>query len=203
MKRLSFLILACVALLVQPAGAGRVEFKGFVGRKAATLLEGRVFSRYAREDVMDEAVRAFETRYDDTKKPGSGYWQGEFWGKTMLGHVGAFRYTGRADVRDYVLAQASRLVGGYMRPDGYLGTYNDPRFVRGGWNIWGRKYTLWALVEAYEATGERRILDAAAKTADQIVAMIADMKIPLRETGCFNGCCDCPPERRWTARQWN
>lgn len=191
MKRFSFLLLACVALPVVAAGAGRVEFKGFVGRKAAALFDGRVFSRYAREDVMDEAVRAFETHYDDTKKPGSGYWQGEFWGKTMLGHAGAFRYTGRADVRNYVLAQASRLVGGYMQPDGYLGTYNDPRFVKGGWNIWGRKYTLWALVEAYEATGERRILDAAAKTADQIVGMVADMKIPLRETGCFNGVASC------------
>ena len=191
MKTLSFLFLAYVTIVAQTADAGRVAFKGFAGRKAATLLDGRVFSRYAHEDVMDEAVRAFETHYDDTHKPGNGYWQGEFWGKTMLGHAGAFRYTGRADVRDYVLAQASRLVGGYMQPDGYLGTYKDPRFVKGGWNIWGRKYTLWALVEAYEATGERRFLDAAAKTADQIIAMLADMKIPLCKTGSFNGLASC------------
>ena len=182
---------AALSAVAAAAGTGRVAFKGFVGRKVATLLDGRVLSRYAREDVMDEAVRAFETHYDDMHKPGNGYWQGEFWGKTLLGHTGAFRYTGRADVRDYVLAQADRLVGRYMKPDGYLGTYKDPRFVKGGWNIWGRKYTLWALIEAYEATGERRFLDAATKTADQIIAMLADLKIPLRETGSFNGVASC------------
>ena len=170
-------LLVGIALSAAASGVERVEFKGFVGRKAATLLEGRVFSRYAREDVMDEAVRAFETHYDDTHKPGNGYWQGEFWGKTMLGHAGACRHAGRADARDYVLAQVDRLVGGHMRPDGYLGTYDDPRFVKGGWNIWGRKYTLWALVEAYEATGERRVLDAAAKTADQMIGIVAVFKI--------------------------
>ena len=165
----------------------QVEFRGFVGQKAATLLDGRVYSRYAREDVMDEAVRAFETHYDDTHKKGHGYWQGEFWGKTMLGHVGALRMTGREDVRQYVISQVRRLVSGYMRPDGYLGTYADPQFVKGGWNLWGRKYTLWALVEAYETTGEKWILDAAEKTADQLISMLESLKVSVRETGSFNG----------------
>jgi uncharacterized protein YyaL (SSP411 family) len=73
------------------------------------------------------------------------------------------------------MSQVRRLVSGYMGDDGYIGTYADPRFVKGGWNLWGRKYTLWALVEAYEATGERWILDAAAKTADQMIVLLADM----------------------------
>ena len=188
-RSLALVVAACTALI---ASAGpTVEFRGFAGQRAATLLDGRVHSRYARVDAMDEAVRAFETHYDDTHKKGQGYWQGEFWGKTMLGHVGALKMTGRDDVCEYVVRQVSRLVMGYMRDDGYLGTYDDPRFVKGGWNLWGRKYTLWALVEAYEATGEKWILDAAAKTADQIVAMLKDMDTPLRETGCFNGLASC------------
>ncbi len=164
---------------------------GFAGARMDALLEGRVFSRHAREDVMDEAVHAFETHYDDTYKPGSGYWQGEYWGKTMLGHVGAMRFGRQAEIRDYVLQQVDRIVGGYMQPDGYLGTYSNPRFVKGGWNLWGRKYTLWALLEVYEATGERRALDAAVRMTDQIIAMLADMKLPLRETGSFNGLASC------------
>lgn len=192
MKDKSLLLLAVCAVLAACAeAANHVEFRGFVGRKAATLLEGRVYSRYAREDVMDEAVRAFETHYDDMHKPGTGYWQGEFWGKTMLGHAGALKMTGRSDVREYVVNQVRRLVSGYMKDDGYLGTYADLRFVEGGWNLWGRKYTLWALVEAYEVTGERDVIAAAERTADQIVAMLADMKIPLQETGAFNGLASC------------
>ena len=88
--------------------------------------------------------------------------------------------TGRA-------SQVRRLVSGYMRPDGYLGTYADPQFVKGGWNLWGRKYTLWALVEAYETTGEKWILDAAAKTADQLISMLEGLKVSVRETGSFKG----------------
>ena len=198
-KHAAFIVALCSAFVVvagqaYATGASfpvRVEFRGFVGRKAATLLDGRVYSRYAREDVMDEAVRAFDTHYDDTHKKGQGYWQGEFWGKTMLGHVGALKMTGRADVSEYIISQIRRLVSGYMKNDGYLGTYADPRFVKGGWNLWGRKYTLWALVEAYEATGEKWILDAAAKTVDQIFAMLKDMNAALRETGSFNGLASC------------
>ena len=140
---------------------------------------------------MDEAIQAFETHYDDTHKKGQGYWQGEFWGKTMLGHVGAMRMAGREDVCEYVINQVRRLVSGYMKDDGYLGTYADPRFVKGGWNLWGRKYTLWTLVETYEETGETWILDAAVKTADQMIVLLKDMKLPLRETGCFNGLASC------------
>ncbi len=198
-KHAAFIVVSCIAFAVvagQACATGtscpaRVEFRGFVGRKAAMLLDGRVYSRYAREDVMDEAVCAFETHYDDTHKKGRGYWQGEFWGKTMLGHAGALKTTDRDDVREYVMGQVRRLVSGYMGNDGYLGTYADPRFVKGGWNLWGRKYTLWALVEAYEATGEKWILDAAAKTADQMIVLLADMKIPLRETGSFKGLASC------------
>ena len=150
-------ILAVLLAAALSSGASpSAQLEGFAGRKAATLLDGRVFSRYATEDAMDEAVRAFETNYDDTHKPGAGLWQGEYWGRTMLGHAGAVRCFGRDGHRDFIVRECDRLVNGFMRPDGYLGTYKDPRFVKRSWNLWGRKYTIWALVEAYETTGERR-----------------------------------------------
>lgn len=169
--------------------APRTVFGGFVGDRAKELLEGRVFSAFARVDAMDECVRAFETHEDDATVAGKrhSWWQGEYWGKTMLGHTGAWRYTGRDDVRDYVRRQVARLVSVHQRPDGYLGTYADERFVTRSWNLWGRKYTLWALVEAFEATGDRTALVAAEKSLDQMIAMLKDMKLSVRESGCFNG----------------
>ena len=188
----SSMLSGLAAVLLMPSvcvALPRTEFSGFVGARAADLLEGRVFSPFARVDAMDETVRAFETHEDDATVGGRrhSWWQGEYWGKTMLGHTGAWRYTGREDVRDYVRRQAQRLVSAHQRADGYLGTYADERFVTGSWNLWGRKYTLWALVEAYETTGDRDILAAAEKATDQAIAMLADMKLPVRETGCFNG----------------
>ena len=162
---------------------------GFVGEKAATLLEGHVCSTYARVDVMDEAVRAFATHEDDATVDGKrrGWWQGEYWGKTLLGHTGAIRYAGLEDEKAYVREQVKRLVSGFMRADGYLGTYAEPEHVRQTWNLWGRKYTLWGLVEAYETTGDRLALEAAEKTVDQAIKMLAELKLSVRDTGCFNG----------------
>lgn len=182
------LLVGVVMAVASPTFAG-VSFTGFVGERAEALLEGRVYSPYARVDVMDEAVRAFETHEDDATVDGKrhGWWQGEYWGKTMLGHTGAIRYTGRADEKDYVRGQVRRLVSGYMREDGYLGTYGEPEYLKRTWNLWGREFTLWALVEAYETTGDESALKAAERTMDQIVAMLGDLKSSIRDTGCFNG----------------
>ena len=138
---------------------------------------------------MDEAVRAFATHEDDATVDGRrhGWWQGEYWGKTMLGHAGAIRLEGREGEKAYVREQVKRLVSGYMRADGYLGTYVEPEHLRQTWNLWGRKYTLWGLVEAYETTGDTLALDAAEKTVDQAIKMLAELKLSVRDTGCFNG----------------
>ena len=182
-------VVSCLVFVLARMAAAGVSFTGFIGEKAETLLEGRVFSPYARVDVMDEAVRAFETHEDDATVDGKrhGWWQGEYWGKTMLGHTGAIRYTGRADEKDYVREQVKRLVLNYMCEDGYLGTYGEPEHLKHTWNLWGRKYTIWALVEAYETTGDASALKAAERTMDQIIAMLGDMKLSVRDTGCFNG----------------
>ena len=183
------LVAALAACAIGAPAAQGASLGGFAGRKAAALLDGRVFSRYATEDAMDEAVRAFETHEDDLRfRIG---WQGEYWGRTMLGHTGAVRTFGRTGHREYIVRQSDRLINGFMRPDGYLGTYNDPKAVVETWNIWGRKYTVWGLVEAYEVTGEARFLDAAEKTLDQLFSMLGDMKLSLRETGAFNGVASC------------
>lgn len=108
------------SLALSLSAAHVASLDGFAGRKAAALLDGRVFSRYATEDAMDEAVRAFETHEDDLRF-GKG-WQGEYWGRTMLCHTGAVRAFGRTDHREYVIRQSDRLIDGFMRPDGYLGT---------------------------------------------------------------------------------
>ena len=115
------------SLVLSLSAAQGSSLGGFAGRKAAAHLDGRVFSRYAMEDAMDEAVRAFETHEDDLRF-GKG-WQGEYWGRTMLGHTGAVRTFGRTDHREYIIRQSDRLIDGFMRPDGYLGTYKNPKSV--------------------------------------------------------------------------
>ncbi|MBQ2630464.1 MAG: glycoside hydrolase family 127 protein [Kiritimatiellae bacterium] len=196
MNGLTLLLAGALALPSVKTDAGR-DFRrldGAVGEKARRLFENRLLSPKARGDVFEETVRAFATNYDDRHPdpPGAkrhnGVWQGEYWGKTMLSHCAYARCTGDAEERDFIHRSALRLVESFQRADGYLGTYADADFIRGwNWNLWGRKYTMWALVEAYDLTNDARLLDAARKMAVHIGGQLKAQKVSIGETGCFAG----------------
>ena len=195
MKTRLMLLAALCGTCAPDLGASGVDcvLDGAVGAKAARLFEHRLTGERARTDVFDETVNAFRTRYDDlhptpegTAK--SGYWQGEYWGKGMLSHCAHARYTGSAAEKEFIRRKALELVAGFQKPDGYLATYDDPDFIRGWtWNVWGRKYTMWALVEAYDLTKEERLLDAAVKMVGHLDGQLKRLKADLGETGSFAG----------------
>ncbi len=165
---------------------------GTVGSKTDRFLSKRVFSDYARNTMFPEAEKAFDTHFDDDPShPGAGYWQGEYWGKEMLGLIEGALYGHDDGLKAWALERARELIRKHQRPDGYLGTYRDPEYLRYGqgwnWNLWGRKYTLWAFLEIYEATGARDVLEAAKKLMDQQIAMLHRLKLPIWETGCYVG----------------
>lgn len=173
-------------------GAGEVRLGGAIGAKADRFLQERVFSDYARTVMFAEAERAFDTCFDDDPgHPDEGYWQGEYWGKLMLGLVEGARYGHDEDLKRWCLERARELIRKHQREDGYLCTYRDETVLtypqRWNWNIWGRKYTLWALIEVYEATCEKDILDAAAKLADHLIESLHRQGLEIWETGCYVG----------------
>jgi DUF1680 family protein len=131
-------------LLLTPLSDARLE--GRVGGKLDAVLRARILSRHARTEILGEAVEAFRTRVDDRLRPGSGLWQGEFWGKWMLSAVAAQRYTGDEALRDTIRSSAEEILE-TQDPDGYIGTYSDSSFVRAeepgiNWNVWCRKLDL-------------------------------------------------------------
>ena len=185
--RAGALTAVCLTAAGVRADGGTVRLGGFVGRKADALIGRRILSPRAQGDVFAETERAFVTHYDDLNPQHGHYWQGEYWGKTMLGYTGAARYLQSAALKAFVREKSLKLVREHQQPDGYLGTYADKYWTKGGWNLWGRKYTLWALVEAYQLTGEREILDGASKLARQFIAQLKEKDVDIAETGCFAG----------------
>ncbi|MDD4016785.1 MAG: glycoside hydrolase family 127 protein [Kiritimatiellae bacterium] len=175
-------------------GADSIKLKGCVGEKAEKLFEKRLNCAKARGDIFEETVTAFRTRHDDLHEDPSGhgatsgYGQGAYWGKTMLSHCAHARLTGSKEDIKFIHAQALRLIGNYQHADGYLATYDDPDFIK-GWsrNIWGRKYTLWALVEAYDLTNDKMLLAAAVKMCEHLDAQLERTGCSIAETGCFGG----------------
>ena len=176
------------------AGADCIMPGGTVGTKAGRLFSARLNGPKARGDIFNETVRAFQTHYDDCHGDPAGpfgpwgYWQGEYWGKTMLSYCAHQRMTGDAGELAFIRRQALNLVETFQRDDGYLATYGNPDFVVGwNWNVWGRKYTIWALVEAYDLTKEDRLLHAAVKMVGHLRLQLSRLGIGLAGTGCFAG----------------
>ena len=115
----------------------------------------------------------------------------------MLSYTGACRYTGDPALRRFVEEKALALIREFQQPDGYLGTYADPYFIgakppKKPWtvwtcNLWNRKYTIWALTEAAEVTGNREILRGAERAMDHWIESLRHEKMSVRESGAFCG----------------
>ncbi len=177
------------------------RLEGAHGAKAAAYIQERVLSDEAKGEIYEEAVNAFRTHYDDTfdhpersgwERGKKGLWQGEYWGKSMLAAASVAELTGDGAFVAWLRAKALAFVAEYQRADGYLCSYRDENFIGDGdkvfcWNLWGRKYTMWALIEIARLSGERRLLEAAARVMDHEIVQLEKGGIELRKTGFFAG----------------
>ncbi len=179
------------------------HFCGKIEEKFKKVICERAVSDSAQNLVFKEAEDAFFAACDGENAP-VGLWQGEFWGKLTLGACRIFQYTQDEKLKEFILKSTHKILS-YQREDGYLGTYRDekqifrvnPKIAREitgfdwdcdwTWNIWCRKYTIWALIEVYEISGDKAVLDATVKTANQLIDMLDEMGAKICETGTFFG----------------
>lgn len=178
-----------------PCSPDAVRLEGWVGKKMNRFFQERIFSAFAREVVFGEARAAFAMKMDDASGVG-GYWQGEFWGKLMMGAARVAMYTGDAELKRFIVEECHRLMR-YQDDDGYLGSYKDKTLVYirdekacrkahgwlAQWNLWNRKYTIWGMLMAWKATGEPEILSSVERQMNQWIDMMHDLKLPLHEAG--------------------
>ena len=209
--RMPLLFLALAATMGVPAAERAlrpvplrdVRVTGWIGAKMDNLLRERVLSDWAQNEMMKECEDVFDTKTDGDDVRGS--WQGEYWGKTMLGFVRVAEYTGDCRLLDFIRASAHRMMA-KQRPDGYLGTYRDPLFLTNdqkqvvakygkeddcNWNVWCRVFTAWGLCEAGRVTGDRAIVDAAAQSLGQLIDLLHANGIDIAETGSNAGLPSC------------
>ena len=187
---------------------GTVMLGGPVREKMDVFCAERVFGAEAKGRIYEETVDAFRTHYDDTRTPeqdaankwmiGKGLWQGEYWGKTMLSAAVTAEHYGDAALKAWLKEKALAFVKEFQRPDGYLGSYRDPYFIGGPdpshpgreifcWNLWGRKYTMWALLEIARITDSPELLASAAKVMDQWIVQLKEKGVRIENTGYFAG----------------
>ncbi len=181
-----------VADVLTPLPLGTARLGGPIGEVLDRVVAARITSAFARDAILAEAEEAFRRRVDDRMRPGQGQWQGEFWGKWMLSALAAQRYTGDSALQETIARSVDALLQ-TQRADGYIGTYANSAFVcspngkANNWNVWCRKYTLWALLEAGELRGDTRTLDATKKFMDQLMTEVGPGRIEIGDTGMFKG----------------
>lgn len=197
-----FMALLGISLAVAAGAEVQVRLEGPVAKKMDALFLKRVFGSEAQGRIYDEAVNAFRTHYDDTRTgdmgwtKGKGLWQGEYWGKTMLSSAVVCEYAGDARLKEWLRTKARAFVKEFQQSDGYHCSYKERTFVGGPdksgrevfcWNLWGRKYTMWALIELARVTEAPDLLEAAAKMMDQEIDQLEKTGVKIEQTGYFVG----------------
>ncbi len=186
--------------LMEAAPLGNCFLEGEIGARFDRFIYERVNGKFAVENILREAEEYFATQYDDIYT--LGYWRSEFWGKLMLSAVRCARYNNDTGLKEDIIKSCYKILS-FQREDGYLSTYRNSdniypvdtvksAFYSGWeanycWNIWGMKYTLWALIEAYSFLDDKKILAGAIKLADWIVAKFQKDGTRVKDSGVMDG----------------
>ena len=166
---------------------GSFSLSGYLGERIDTVAHARITDPENRRRIYPEVEEAYRARVDDRLVDGAGKWQGEVWGKGILSAVEACRYYGDDELRDFI-AESAHAVIATQDESGYIGTYSDSTFFGPKtWNIWGRKYTLWGLIECYRLIGDRELLDAAVRFIDHLQTEVGPGKADIITTGQLVG----------------
>ncbi len=166
-----------------------VSLDGEIGIRFDRFAYERVSGEFAIKEILREAEEFFAEKYDDEYS--EGMWRSEFWGKLVISAARVARMKNDNELKA-ALAESVKRVLAYQCEDGYLSTYRDRKNIFGGrrddptyalvgwdsnWNVWGQKYTLWALLECAMLLDDESILAAAAKLADNVITTLSEMGI--------------------------
>ena len=186
--------------VMEPTPLGNCFLEGEIGARVDRFIYERVSSDFALDEILREAEDFFATQYDDIYT--FGYWRSEFWGKLMLSAVRCSAYKNNEKLKEDLCKSCYKMLS-FQCEDGYLSTYRnsdniypvDPKKseLYSGWdsnycwNIWGIKYTLWALIEAAEYMQDEKILNGAVKLADWVVAKFEADGTRVKDSGVMDG----------------
>ena len=157
---------------------GSVKIAGYLGDKINLVIEKRIKS----QDV-DQLVEPFRHKNE------THLWQSEFWGKWILSAIGSYEYNRDPEMLKIIQKAESELLATQMQ-SGYIGNYSDSAQLQ-QWDIWGRKYTLLGLLSYYDLTGDKAVLKASCRLADNLLTQVGPGKVNIVKTGNYRGMPSC------------
>jgi DUF1680 family protein len=155
-----------------PLSSSKID--GYLGGKIDLCISQRIKAL-----DFDQFVEPFRHR-NETR-----LWQGEFWGKFLLAAIASYNYNHDPEmlvkiskaVKDLIATQTS---------DGYIGNYADSSRLQ-QWDVWCRKYTILALLEYYDLTGDKPSIKAASRLADYTISQLGPANKDIVKTGNYRG----------------
>jgi len=172
---------ASVADVLQPVHPSDVRLGGHLGRMMDLDIRNRVMA----QDI-EKVIQPFR----DQTEIGDGDWRCEYWGKWFTSAVLAAEYRPTIHNRQIVDRAVHELLA-TQNPDGYIGT-RKKEYRLLGWDVWGRKYVLLGLLAYYDLTKDARVLAAARRHADTLLAECGPGKANIAEVG-YAGWKGLPP----------
>jgi DUF1680 family protein len=182
--------------LSAPLPAADVCVNGFWGQILAKTCENWMLK--VSDDLLLDGFRS---------KPGIHPWIGEHIGKFLLGAIPTRFLLGDVPLAASLQRKNRFLIESLVatqEPDGYLGTYlpgqrwyngleEQPatqkplHLVDGVWDVWVHKYSILALVNAYQSWGWEPALQAAVKAADLVVRVFGPGGQNINFSDCHVG----------------
>lgn len=174
-----------------------VTLGGSVGMRMDLFIHERVSGKFAIDEILRESEIEFKEKYDDQFGNNAGCaWRSEFWGKLMLSAVRVCRLKNDETLKEDIRKSVYRVLS-YQDEDGYLCTYLHKDWISFenknlfNWNVWGRKYILWGLLEAAQLLDDNHILDCCVKLLDHLIKQIKDQGLNIRDVGVHSGMPAC------------
>ena len=178
-----------------------VHFEGDVGELFDRFIRRRITDDFAVNEILRETETVFEEKLDDKDFP-VGMWRGEFWGKLVISMCRVYHWKHDEKIREILTSTVDKILS-YQEEDGYIGTYKNSRHImhcdpleglravgfecEWNWNVWCRKYTLWAMLETYQILGDEKILTACRRFVDCLIDTLREKNVHICETGTFFG----------------
>ena len=164
-----------------PARFGDVTLQGPVGDRLERMIRNHVT---AKDPVY--LAECFKNRSETS------WWQTEFWGKYMHGAVPLWELTRCPALKAKIDASVAAVIAA-QDDEGYIGNYSpEKRFAPGSWDVWGCKYVLMGLIHHFDATGDRRDLEAALKLCRYVAKKVgSDASTTIARTGFYAGLPSC------------
>ena len=153
---------------------GSIRLKGILGNALQKTIANRL-----KKVNYKELVDPFRFRNED-----DGRWRCEFWGKIVRSTILAWQDTNDPELLEIIEATVKDLLS-TQTADGCISSYPEDKQPN-GWDIWGRKYVLAALLRYYEIVKQdEAILEACCRMVDHLEQQLGER--PIVDFGFHSG----------------